>query len=100
MTEYDQPDCAFSTSKRSQTTTPLQALTMLNHSFTIDMAEALAERVSSGSLTAQVTAIFSMAYQRSPTASEQTEIGKIIASDGLRAVCRAILNSSELIYLD
>ena len=43
MTEFDQPDCTFSAPKRSETTTPLQALTMLNHSFTLDMAAALAE---------------------------------------------------------
>ena len=31
LTEFDAPDCAFSTPRRSATTTPLQALTLLNH---------------------------------------------------------------------
>ena len=38
LTEFDAPDCAFSTPRRTATTTPLQALTLLNHSFTVDMA--------------------------------------------------------------
>ena len=42
MTDFDQPDCAFSVPRRVATTTPLQALTLLNHAFTLDMAEALA----------------------------------------------------------
>ena len=29
------------------TTTPLQALTLMNHSFTLDMAQVLAQRVES-----------------------------------------------------
>ena len=45
MTEFDQPDCAFSTPRRAETITPLQALTLLNHCFTHDMAGFLAERL-------------------------------------------------------
>ena len=45
MTDFDQPDCAFSAPARAETTTPLQALTMLNHRFTLDMATALADRL-------------------------------------------------------
>ena len=45
MTDFDQPDCAFATARRAQTTTPLQALTTLNHTFTLDMAQLMAERL-------------------------------------------------------
>ena len=38
MTDFDQPDCAVSTPRRAETTTPLQALTTLNHTFTLDIA--------------------------------------------------------------
>ena len=49
LTDFDAPDCAFSVANRANTTTPLQALTMLNHQFTLDMAEALAARLQSES---------------------------------------------------
>jgi hypothetical protein len=45
LTEFDCPDNAFSTPRRASTTTPLQALTMLNHRFSLDMADHLAERL-------------------------------------------------------
>ncbi len=100
MTEFDQPDCAFSSPRRAQTTTPLQALTMLNHAFTIDMAEAFAARVSEGSPAEQARQVFAIAYQREPNESEQARLAAAIAKSGVRAACRAVLNSSEVIYLD
>ena len=100
MTEFDQPDCAFSTPKRAKTTTPLQALTMLNHSFTVDMAEAFASRVTAKSARKQAEQIYRIAYQRTPDSEEAEQLANAISSSGLRSVCRAILNSSELIYLD
>jgi len=100
MTEFDQPDCAFSTPRRARTTTPLQALTMLNHDFTVDMAEALAERAGSGKPAHQASRLVRLAYQRTATAHESRKLAAAIRQAGLRAACRAVLNSSELIYLD
>ncbi|MGI9241136.1 MAG: PSD1 and planctomycete cytochrome C domain-containing protein [Verrucomicrobiales bacterium] len=101
MTDFDQPDCAFSVPRRVATTTPLQALTMLNHSFGLDMAEALAARVrGDGDAGAQVAAVFEFAYQRQPEPEETSRAVAAVQAHGLRAFCRAILNSSELIYLD
>ena len=42
---FDYPDPNTHSERRVETTTPLQALTMLNHSFTRDMARSLAERL-------------------------------------------------------
>ena len=100
MTEFDQPDCAFSTPRRSRTTTPLQALTLLNHSFTIDMAEAFAARAGRHSPEEQARRAIRFVYQRNPSDAESAQLTKAIREHGLRAVCRALLNSSELIYLD
>jgi len=103
MTEFDQADCTLSTPKRSQTTTPLQALTMMNHSFTLDMAEAMAERASAASgdeLDRQVEAVFRFAYQRLPEPLERKRCVSLAKRHGLPALCRAIINSNELIYLD
>jgi hypothetical protein len=103
MTDFDQADCTLSQPRRSETTTPLQALTMMNHSFTLDMAAALAKRARSGAgddLIDQIDAVFELAYQRSPSDEERTRSFAAVKEHGLNAVCRAIINSSELIYLD
>ena len=103
MTDFDQPDCAFSSPSRAATTTPLQALTTLNHAFAIDMAEAFAARLraeAAANPESQTLRAFAIAYQRRPDADEIQHSVAAINSHGLRAFCRAMLNSSELIYLD
>ncbi|MFP6582955.1 MAG: DUF1549 domain-containing protein, partial [Candidatus Hydrogenedentota bacterium] len=37
MSEFDSPDCALSEPRRVTTTSPLQALTLMNHQFTLDV---------------------------------------------------------------
>jgi hypothetical protein len=44
LSDFDLPDIAFAAPRRANTTTPLQALTLLNHGFTVDLARALAAR--------------------------------------------------------
>ena len=100
MTEYDQPDCSLSAPRRARTTTPLQALTMLNHSFTLDMAKALATRISGQSPAEQSENLYQLAYQRLPSKEESERMATLLKQGKLEAVCRAIINSSELIYLD
>ena len=101
MTEFDQPDCAFSTARRARTTTPLQALTMLNHSFTLDMADAFATRLTetSNEPSEQVAFAFRLAFGREPTADESVQCVQLIASHSLKSFCRVLLNTSELIYV-
>ncbi len=45
LTDFDCPDNALGAPRRSSTTTPLQALTMLNHGFAVDTAHAFADRL-------------------------------------------------------
>lgn len=99
MTDFDQPDCAFSTPRRAETTTPLQALTMMNHQFTLDMAEALAERVEDGDVGDSVRRLYDVCYQREPSRDERDVAQEFVAQHGLPALCRVMLNSSELIYV-
>ncbi|QXD25848.1 DUF1553 domain-containing protein [Opitutia bacterium ISCC 51] len=102
MTDFDQADCTLSTPRRVLTTTPLQALTMMNHSFTMDMAVDLADRASSMGQTpeAQIEGLYEIVYQRAPRSEEVSQLKQLVADHGLRSLSRAILNSSELIYLD
>jgi mono/diheme cytochrome c family protein len=104
LSDFDAPDCAFSIARRVPTTTPAQALSLMNHSFTMTMADALAERLKreagEGDAAAQVRRAYSIAFGRDAAEEEVAMATALVGQHGLRAFCRAILNSSELIYLD
>jgi mono/diheme cytochrome c family protein len=97
LNDFDLPDIAFAAPKRANTTTPLQALTLLNHRFTLDMADALAARLSFGDA---VTAGYRLTIQRDPTAKEHEAATKLLTTHGTESFCRALLNSNELLYLE
>ena len=97
LNDFDLPDIAFASPKRANTTTPLQALTLLNNGFTLDMAKALAARLDGPDPIAQA---YSLALQRPPTATERTAAGKLLARHGKPALCRALLNSNALIFIE
>ncbi|MGH9840484.1 MAG: DUF1553 domain-containing protein [Blastocatellia bacterium] len=103
LTDFDLPDNASAAPSRISTTSPLQALTLLNHQFTLDMADALAERVKrdapkSGS--EQIRRAFALAFQRQPTPDEENAAKNLIATHGWRAFCRALLNANELLFIN
>ena len=104
LNDFDLPDISFSAPKRSNTTTPLQALTLLNHSFTQDMASAYAKRLldsnSASSVSGQITDAYAVAFQRLPDEAEATAASDLIRRHGLNAFCRALLNSNELIFIE
>lgn len=102
MSEFDTPDCAFATPRRSSTTTPLQALTLMNHSFTTDMAEAFADRIEREEidLPNQISRAFALAFSRMPEPDEVDAAAELVKTHGLRAFSRALLNSNEFIYVD
>jgi hypothetical protein len=101
MTDFDLPDCAFSSPRRADTTTPLQALTLLNHAFTMDMSESFALRLGPHrGIEDQIISAFQITYQRAPSPREIETSRAAIEKHGVRAFCRALLNANELIYLD
>ncbi len=102
LTDFDLPDCAFPSPKRLATTTPLQALTMLNHSFMLDMAKRLGERLateSKGDRSAGVHRAYRLAFGRTPSAAEEQKCVEFIGRFGWTAWCRVLLNTNELVYV-
>jgi len=97
LSDFDLPDTAFAAPKRANTTTPLQALTLLNHSFTLDNAKAFAARLDAKD---PIGSAYRLAFQRSPTASERNAATRLIAQHGIASFCRALLNANELLYLE
>lgn len=102
LSDFDCPDPAAAAPRRASTTTPLQALTLLNHQFTHDMAKRLAERIKQKAGDRpenQIQLLFEWVYHRPATEWEQKKIAPILTEHGLAIVCLAVLNSNELLYL-
>jgi hypothetical protein len=104
LTDFDCPDSAFAAPRRAATTTPLQALTLMNHRFTLDMAGFLARRLEqeagADNPEGQVRRAFALAYARLPAEEERAAALRLLREHGLRAFCRALFNSNELLYLN
>lgn len=101
LAEFDQPDCSFSTPRRSATTTPLQALTLLNHPFTLDMAKAFSDRLAalSADPARRVELAYAYAYDRKPSSEERLQCAEFAQQHGWPALCRVLLNTAELITI-
>jgi hypothetical protein len=97
MTDFDCPDPASAEPRRASTVTPLQALTLMNHRFSLDMTVAFVERLQRESKEPadQVRRAFQIAYSREPIEAELKAALQLIETHGLRAFCRAVLNSNE-----
>jgi hypothetical protein len=103
LTEFDLPDSALAAPRRSTTTTPLQAFTLLNHRFTIDMAAKLAERLENESTSSDVAAQAAGGYRRcfgrAPTSEETADAAEFIRRFGTAAWCRALYNAGEFLHV-
>jgi mono/diheme cytochrome c family protein len=98
MTDFDSPDCAMAAPRRATTTTPLQALTLMNHQFTMDMASHMAERVRNDADN-QIGRAFELAFSRPPSEDERISATNLAEVHGLEALCRALLNANEFVYI-
>ena len=70
---FDMPDPHESCSRRNVTTSPIQALTMLNSKLTLEWAQSFAARVldSAGdNLDKQIAAAYELAFSRKPSTGE------------------------------
>ena len=98
---FDCPESAQRAPKRETTTTPLQALSLLNGAFVREQAAHFAQRVAKEAGPApdkQVTHAFRLAFGRSPSTDELTLARTLVAKDGLPALCRALFNAHEFLY--
>ena len=99
----DCPDPSTMTPKRGSTTTPLQALAMLNNSFMLRMSDSMAARVQKDAgedLQKQVERAFELAYSRPAKDEERIIAAKFVERNGLSAFCRVLLNTNGFLYVD
>jgi hypothetical protein len=100
---FDCPDGGQVAPKRSRSTTPLQALNLLNSSLLLSQVEAFAARLqreAGADPTTQVRHGFAVAFQREPDAAELDACVAAIKTEGLVVFCRALLNSNEFAFLE
>ena len=102
----DALDCAdpsISVPRRPVTTTPLQALSLLNNLFMLRAADAFAlrlEREAGHDVGQQIERAYRLAYLRGPTEEEARSVERFIADHGLSQCCLVIFNSNEFVYVD
>jgi hypothetical protein len=98
----DCPDPSVKTPRRTATTTPLQALTLMNNPFTNRLAKSFAERVkreAGDDATEQVKMAYRLALGRGPTMAERDRAVAAVKDGGLETLCWALFNSSEFAYV-
>lgn len=100
---FDCPDAGQTAPRRGRSTTPLQALNLLNSPFLMQQAEIFATRLvreSGPEPGDQLRLAFQLCYQRDPAPAEREACGEVLRNLGLPAVCRALLNSNEFLQPD
>ena len=99
----DCPDPSVVAPRRAVTTTPLQALSMLNNAFVLRMSDRFAERLrkeAGNEIGTQVMRAYELAYSRRPTDEDIARARPVIERHGLAVFCRAVFNSNEFVYVD
>ena len=100
--EFDCPDSSLPAPKRISTTSPLQALSLLNNAFSLDQAHALAERIRAEAGEdddLRISTAWRLAFGRAPSPEEAARSGAFVTEHGLESLARAILNSNEFLYV-
>ena len=103
FTAFDFPDCGQVRAKRPVSTTPLQALNLMNSNFVVEQSSFIAERAKSETegkgMNAAVRRAFALLLSRQPDSGEMTAAKKIAQERGLKVVCRSLINSNEFAFL-
>ena len=99
---FDCPDAGQVQPKRTVSTTPLQALNMLNGDFLLDQAARFAKRVeqeAGGDPDSQVRRAVLLAFGREATPAEIAAGRGLVEKHGLPMLCRSLYNASEFITI-
>jgi hypothetical protein len=98
FTAFDFPDCGQVRAKRPVSTTPLQALNLMNSEFVIGQAKLIAERATAEAgenRAAQVRRVFELLLARPPDGAELAACLDV----ELALVCRSLMNANEFAFL-
>jgi hypothetical protein len=99
---FDCPDGSLVMPRRSVSTTPLQALNLFNSRFVLQQSEKFAERLqheTGSDGTAAVRRAWQLAFGRKPSGAESKDAVDFAQKEGWPALCRAILNANEFLFV-
>ena len=113
---FDCPDAGQTMARRRQSTTPIQALNLLNSRFTIDEAKAFAARIEAdvaarqpaGTVAADggadavpswIDRAYQLALSRSPDSAERDFVTPLVREHGLPTLCRVLFNTNEFLFI-
>ena len=99
---FDCPDGGQIAPRRSQSTTPLQALNLLNSPLVNEQAHFFAERLrreAGDDAQAQVRRAFRVALLREPSPEELAAGEDVVRQHGGAILCRALFNCNEFLHV-
>jgi len=98
---FDFPDCGQVRGKRPVSTTPLQALNLLNSKFVTEQASIIAKKCidETNDMNSAVRMCFQLLLNREPEKEELKLSLNVAESDGLSFVGRALINSNEFVFI-
>jgi hypothetical protein len=102
FTAFDFPDCGQVRAKRPVSTTPLQALNLMNSDFVLEQSKRIADRARQDSdedTTRAVDRCFALLLGRAPDEHERKACVSLADKNDLSLVCRALINSNEFAFI-
>jgi hypothetical protein len=98
---FDCPDAGQIAPKRSRSITPLQALALLNSPFMAQQSDLLAKRLEreAPDSSSRINRLFQLINGRDPENDEKEGALDLVNHSGLPSLCRAMLNSSEWLFI-
>jgi len=99
---FDCPDGSLVVPRRSLSTTPLQALNLFNSRFILRQSELFAARLAREAgpqPQAQIQRAWLLAFHRPASPAEESDAVTFAQSSGMPALCRAVLNSNEFLFI-
>ncbi len=102
FTAFDFPDCGQVRAKRPVSTTPLQALNLMNSDFVLEQSKLIAARAKlnvGGDEIKSIDECFRLLLGREPDEQERKDSLALAKENDLSLVCRALINSNEFAFL-
>jgi hypothetical protein len=99
---FDCPDAGLIAPRRTQSTTAVQTLGLFNSRFTAQQADLLAARCRrevGDEQDRQVGRAFALVLGREPDGIEESAARKLTERHGFAALCRALFNANEFLFL-
>ena len=102
LDSLDCPSIGVKAPKRATTSTPVQALSLMNNSFVDRQSRKLAQRLRAeipDRIAPRISRAFQLVLGRAPTTEELQKADQLRAGHSLTEVCWALFNTTEFIFV-